>query len=80
MESFQDRKKRIEKLLLDPFKPHALREELESLLRDIPHMSEEELKDLSLFLESLKIRLEENYNICFGWMEEVLKKGFKLEA
>ncbi len=43
-------------------------------------MNKEELKELSLFLESLRTRLEENYKVCFGWMEDVLKEGFKREV
>lgn len=80
MEELREKLKRLERLSLDPFKPELLREELEGLLKDIPGMSREELKELSLFLERLKERVGESYQLCFGWVESALKRGFRREA
>ncbi|MFN7065046.1 MAG: hypothetical protein ACK4OF_02705 [Aquificaceae bacterium] len=79
MEKLKDRIRKLEDLTLDPFSPEDLRIELEDLLKEIPNMKREELIELSLFLQRLKLRLEENYLICFGWMEEALKRGFRVE-
>ncbi|MCS7278358.1 MAG: hypothetical protein NZ531_05900 [Aquificaceae bacterium] len=76
----KEKLKRIEKLSLDPFKPELLEAELAKLIEQIPNMSVEELQELGLFLEKLKHRVEENYEICFGWMQKVLKDGFNVKA
>ncbi len=76
----EDRLEKIGRLALDPFKPELLHRELESLLEELPGMSKEELILLRDFLEELKPRLEENYRICFGWFEEVFKKGLSIKA
>ncbi len=76
----KERLKRIERLALDPFNPEALKVELEKLMEDIPSMKREELEELRDFLHTLKKRLEENYTICFGWVEKALKEGFRREA
>lgn len=76
MEDFKKRLKKIEELTLDPFKPEALMKELEALLMELPNMDVEDIRELNLFLQKLKSRIEENYNICFGWIEKALEKGF----
>ncbi len=80
MKNFKERLDSIEKLSLDPFNPEPLREELEELLKRLPEMGKEELEELSIFFEKLKARIEENYHICFGWMEDIFKKGFREQA
>ncbi|MCS7307011.1 MAG: hypothetical protein N3C57_01975 [Aquificaceae bacterium] len=80
MQNLKERLKNLEKLSTDPFNVEPLREGLEELLKDIPTMSAEELGELRDFLNRLRKRLEENHNICFGWVEEALKKGFRLKA
>ncbi len=80
MEDFKEKLKSLERLSLDPFNPEPLRKELEDILEKVPQMSKEELEDLSLFFEKLKKRLEENYRICFGWMDDIFKKGFRKQA
>ena len=76
----RERLEKIKKLSLDPFNPEALRVELESLIKDLPNMTPEELMDVREFLQDLKVRLEENYTICFGWMEKALNEGFRREV
>lgn len=80
MEDFKEKLKSLERLSLDPFNPEPLRKELEDILEKVPQMSKEELEELSLFFEKLKKRLEENYRICFGWMDDIFKKGFRKQA
>ncbi|MEJ5339414.1 MAG: hypothetical protein WHS43_07150 [Aquificaceae bacterium] len=80
MEELREKLKRLEKLSLDPFKPEALREELEELMKSLPEMSREELEELALFLQKLKMQVEENYRTCFGWVEFALKGGFRREV
>ncbi len=80
MKDFKEKLKRLERLSLDPFNPEPLREELEELLKELPNMSGEDRRELASFLQRLKNQLEENYQICFGWMEEVFKRGYKREA
>lgn len=63
--TIKERLARVEKLALNPFDP-------EPLIR--------ELEELYSFLERLKRRLEENYDICFGWIELALKEGFSRKA
>ncbi len=79
MEDFKSRLRKIEQLSLNPFEPQALIKELEGILEELPHMDVERIKELNSFLQRLKARMEENYNICFGWIEKALEKGFKRE-
>lgn len=77
----EERINRLRRLSLDPFKPEGLLAELEELLSLMPDLSEEEKLKLYEFLQELKQRLEENYRICFGWIEETFKKkGINLRA
>ena len=80
MENLREKLKRLEKLSLDPFKPEPLREELEDVMKSIPEMSKEEREELLSFLQRLGKRVEENYLICFGWIEEVFKGGFRRQV
>ncbi|MEN3028655.1 MAG: hypothetical protein ABDH29_05480 [Aquificaceae bacterium] len=80
MEELKEKLKRIEALSLDPFRVEPLREELEELMSRVPQMSRQELEELRLFLHRLKSRLEENYSLCFGWIEEAFRKGFRGQA
>ncbi len=80
VKDFKEKLKRLERLSLDPFNPEPLREALEDILKKAPELSKEEQKELAVFLQDLKKRIEENYNLCFGWMEEVLKRGFRREV
>ncbi len=80
MENLKEKLKELERLSLDPFKPEALREELENIMKSIPKMSKEEREELLSFLQKLEKRLEENHRICFGWIEEVFKRGFRRQA
>lgn len=77
---FEERLKIIRQLSLEPFKPEALIEEMEKLKDEIPQLSREDLERLKAFMEELKPRLEENYRICFGWIEETFKKGYRRQA
>ncbi|MFN4319322.1 MAG: hypothetical protein ACK4FY_02425 [Aquificaceae bacterium] len=76
----KERLKRIEGLSFDPFNPEALRAELEDLIKDLPRMKPEELMEVRGFVQWLNARLEENYAICFGWVEKALKEGFRREV
>lgn len=76
----RERLEKIKKLSLDPFNTEALRVELESLIKDLPNMKPEELIEVRVFLQELNARLEENYTICFGWVEKALKEGFRREV
>lgn len=78
--TIKERLARVEKLALNPFDPEPLIRELEGLIEEIPNMDREELEELYSFLERLKRRLEENYSICFGWIELALKEGFSRKA
>ncbi|MCS7171673.1 MAG: hypothetical protein N3D14_00175 [Aquificaceae bacterium] len=80
MEELRERLKRIEKLSLDPFKVEPLRKEMEELLAMVPSMGKDDLIELKTFLDKLKERLEENYALCFGWMEEVFQRGFRRQV
>ncbi|MCS6998312.1 MAG: hypothetical protein RMH93_06900 [Aquificaceae bacterium] len=80
MEELKERLKKIEELSLDPFRVEPLREELEELIKRVPQMSRQELEELRLFLQGLRSRLEENYSLCFGWIEEAFRKGFRGQA
>lgn len=80
MQDIKERLRRIERLAFDPFNPEALRVELEELIKELPHMKAEELMEIREFLQRLKARLEENYALCFGWVEKALKEGFRREA
>ncbi|QID32593.1 hypothetical protein [Pampinifervens florentissimum] len=80
MENLKEKLKELERLSLDPFKPEALREELENIMKSIPKMSKEEREELLRFLQKLEKRVEENYRICFGWIEEVFKGGFRRQV
>lgn len=80
MEDFNSRLKRLEYLSLNPFKPQELMEELEEILKELPNMDIEKIRELNSFLQGLKLRIEENYTICFGWIEKALEKGFKREV
>ncbi len=53
---------------------------MENIMKSIPKMSKEEREELLRFLQKLEKRVEENYRICFGWIEEVFKGGFRRQV
>ncbi len=74
----KERLKKLEQLLTDPFKPEEALRELEELLKEIPHLSEEELLELEGEMIKIKRLLERNFRIALGWLEDLPKK-IKLE-
>ncbi len=80
MESLKDLIKEIERLSLDPFHAEGLLRKLEELSQHVDMENREHLIMLYELIQGLKPRLEENYSICFGWMEEAFRKGFSKQV
>ncbi len=79
-ESLREKIKEVEGLLLNPFDPYSLENTLQELLKEMQNITEDEARELSAWLNTLYKRLEENYRIALGWLEELSKMeggGFK---
>ncbi|ADC88662.1 hypothetical protein Thal_0024 [Thermocrinis albus DSM 14484] len=65
--------KKLEMDLQDPFKPDAVLQDLEELMRSIPHMKEEDRKKLLEMMPTIRAWVERNYRIALGWLESLQK-------
>lgn len=80
MEGLKELLKEIERLSLDPFRAEELLKKLEELFQSLDTEDREHLAMVYELIQGLKPRLEENYIICFGWMEEAFKGRFERKA
>lgn len=73
-ERLKEKIQKIEELMNNPFNPYPLEEAFQDLIKDLKDLSQEEAKELYQWLNKAYARLEENYKIALGWLEELAKE------